>query len=103
MRENQPFPNSVPQGRLNLAQDASPGLDLKGRPSPVGTAENRPRRILDNLQASLRDSIMLHDVPKTDRLAGIYDYRLVTLSVLISTLASFAALDPLQLDSRLTG
>jgi hypothetical protein len=21
-----PFPNSVPQGRLNLAQDASPGL-----------------------------------------------------------------------------
>jgi diguanylate cyclase (GGDEF)-like protein len=29
----------------------------------------------------------------SDRLAGIYDYRLVALSVLISTLASFAALD----------
>jgi PAS domain S-box-containing protein len=29
----------------------------------------------------------------SDRLAGIYDYRLVLLSVLISTLASFAALD----------
>ncbi len=27
--------NSVPQGRLNLAQDASPGLGLKGRPSPA--------------------------------------------------------------------
>ena len=24
-----PFPNSVPQGRLNLAQDASPGLDFE--------------------------------------------------------------------------
>src|SRR5271168_2953000 len=35
--------HSVPQGRLNLAQDASPGLDLKRRPSPVGTAENTPR------------------------------------------------------------
>jgi hypothetical protein len=42
-RVRTPFPNSVPQGRLNLAQDASPGLNLKGRPSPVGTAENRPR------------------------------------------------------------
>jgi hypothetical protein len=39
-----PFSNSVPQGRLNLAQDASPGLDLRARPSPVGTAENKPRR-----------------------------------------------------------
>jgi len=28
------FPNSVPEGRLNLAQDASPGLVLKGRPVP---------------------------------------------------------------------
>jgi hypothetical protein len=37
-------PELVERGRLNLAQDASPGLDLKGRPSPAGTAENRPRR-----------------------------------------------------------
>ena len=29
----------------------------------------------------------------SDRLAGIYDYRLVALSVLIAVLASFAALD----------
>jgi hypothetical protein len=28
--------NSVPKGRLNLAQDASPGLDVKGRPVPKG-------------------------------------------------------------------
>jgi hypothetical protein len=45
------FPNLVPQGRLNLAQDASPGLDLKGRPSPAGTAENRPRRNPGQLSA----------------------------------------------------
>src|ERR1700733_6253990 len=48
------FINLVPKGRLNLlnlAQDASPGLDLKGRPSlsrpavgPAGTAENGPQR-----------------------------------------------------------
>jgi hypothetical protein len=38
-----PFPISVPQGRLEMGRDA----------------------ILDNLQPSLRDSIMLHDVPRT--------------------------------------
>jgi hypothetical protein len=38
------IPSSVPEGRLNLAQDASPRLDSKGRPSPAGTAENRPQR-----------------------------------------------------------
>jgi hypothetical protein len=44
LRENSSFTNLVPKGRLNLAQDASPGLELKGRPSPAGTAENGPRR-----------------------------------------------------------
>jgi hypothetical protein len=34
--------------------------------SPGGTAENRPRdAILETLQPSLRDFIMLHDVPRT--------------------------------------
>jgi hypothetical protein len=48
-------PNSVPQGRLNLAQDASPGLDLKGRPVPKGRLKIGRDAILDNLQPSLRD------------------------------------------------
>src|ERR1700736_3883214 len=46
-RSDEMLPKSlapVPQGRLNLAQDASPGLDLKERPSPAGTAENRHQR-----------------------------------------------------------
>jgi hypothetical protein len=68
MRENH-IPNSVPKGRLNLAQDDSPGLDLKGRPSPAGTAGNCREAILDNLQPSLRGSIMFHDVPRTIVLA----------------------------------
>ena len=59
------FPNSVPQGRLNLAQDASPGLDLKGRPVPQGRLEIGRDAILDNLQPSLRDLIMFRDVPRT--------------------------------------
>jgi hypothetical protein len=45
--ENLGFANLVPKGRLNLlnlAQDAVLGLDLKGRPSPAGTAENGRRR-----------------------------------------------------------
>ena len=46
-----PFRNSVPQGRLNLAQDASPGLDFERLPSPAGTAENRPRRNPGQLSA----------------------------------------------------
>jgi hypothetical protein len=57
--------NSVPQGRLNLAQDASPGLDLKGRPVPQGRLKIGLDEILDNLQPSLRDLVMLHDVPRT--------------------------------------
>ena len=60
-----PFPNSVPEGRLNLAQDASPGLDLKGRPVPQGRLEMGRDAILDNLQPSLRDLIMFHGVPRT--------------------------------------
>jgi hypothetical protein len=38
-----PFRNSVPQGRLKIGGHV----------------------ILDNLQPSLRDSIILHDVPRT--------------------------------------
>jgi hypothetical protein len=63
--ELNPFPNTVPQGRLNLAQDASPGWDLKGRPVPQGRLEMGRDPILDNRQPSLRDSIILHDVPRT--------------------------------------
>ena len=48
-------PNSVPEGRLNLAQDASPGLDLKGRSVPQGRLKMGRDAILDNLQPSLRD------------------------------------------------
>ena len=57
--------NSVPQGRLNLAQDASPGLDLKGRSVPKGRLKIGRDAILDNFQPSLRDLIMFHDVPRT--------------------------------------
>jgi hypothetical protein len=45
----------VPKGRLNLAQDASPGLDLKGRPVPEGRLKIGRDAILGNLQPSLRD------------------------------------------------
>jgi len=55
----------VPQGRLNLAQDASPGLDLQARPVPQGRLEIDRDEILENLQPSLRDLIMFHDVPRT--------------------------------------
>jgi hypothetical protein len=44
VRENSIFHTQSRRGRLNLAQDASPGLSLKGRPSPAGTAGNRLRR-----------------------------------------------------------
>jgi hypothetical protein len=57
--------NSVPKGRLNLAQDASPGLDVKGRPVPKGRLKMCRDAILDNLQPSLRDSIRFHDLPRT--------------------------------------
>ena len=63
--ENQDFTNLVPQGRLNLlnlAQDASPGLDLKGRPVPQGRLKIGLDEILDNLQPSLRGSSMLRNV-----------------------------------------
>ena len=58
LRVRTPFPNSVPKGRLNLAQDASPGLDLKGRPVPQGRLKIGRDAILDNLQPSLRDLII---------------------------------------------
>jgi hypothetical protein len=35
-----PFLHLVPQGRLNLAQDVSPGFHLKKLPSPAGTTGN---------------------------------------------------------------
>ncbi len=43
VRENSGFRNLVPQGRLNLAQDASPGLDSKGGLSPAITYHDVPR------------------------------------------------------------
>jgi hypothetical protein len=46
---------------LNLAQDASPGLDLKGQLVPQGRLEIGRSAILDNLQPTLRDW-----VPKRD-------------------------------------
>src|ERR1700730_483705 len=58
-----PVPTTVPKGRLNLAQDASPGLVLKGRPVPKGRLEIGRDAILDNLQTSLRVLIMFRDVP----------------------------------------
>jgi hypothetical protein len=61
---NSPY-KLVPKGRLNLAQDASPGLDLSYDPVPQGRLKIDREPILDNLQPSLRDSIMLHDVPRT--------------------------------------
>jgi hypothetical protein len=50
---------------LSLAQDASPGLDFNRRPVPQGRLKIGRVAILDNPQPSLRDSIMLHDVPRT--------------------------------------
>jgi hypothetical protein len=47
--------SSVQQGRLNLAQDVSPGLNLKGRPVPKGRLEIRRDVILSILQPSLQD------------------------------------------------
>jgi hypothetical protein len=52
------FVSLVPQGRLNLAQDASPGLDLNGRPVPQGRLKIGHDAILDNFQPSQRDLIM---------------------------------------------
>ena len=64
MTRRTPFRNSVPKGRLNLAQDASPGLDLRTTQSRRACPELVERgrlkigrdAILDNLQPPLRDS-----------------------------------------------
>ena len=47
------FTNLVPEGRLNLAQDAVLG-DLQARPVPQGRLEIGRDEILENLQPSLR-------------------------------------------------
>jgi hypothetical protein len=47
---------------MNLAQDASPGLDLEGRLVSQGRLKIGLGEILDNLQPSLRDLIMFHGV-----------------------------------------
>jgi hypothetical protein len=49
------FPDSVPQGRLNLAQDVSPGFHSKHVGSPAGTAEGYPKLHQGYFQPSLRD------------------------------------------------
>src|ERR1700688_4292990 len=59
------IPKLSPAGTAELSPGRESWGELKGRSSPVGTAGNRPRRILDNLQPSLRDSTMFHDVPRT--------------------------------------
>jgi hypothetical protein len=70
MCENSGITNLVPKGRLNLAQDDSPGSDLKDDPAcpgvpwvPQGRLKMGRDAIL--LQPSLRDSIMFLDVPRT--------------------------------------
>jgi hypothetical protein len=55
LRENSGFASLVPEGRLNLAQDESPGLGLKRRPVPEGRLKIDRDAILNNLQPSLRD------------------------------------------------
>jgi hypothetical protein len=62
-REN-PFPTS-PAGTAELSPGRSPGLDLQGRQVPQGRLKIGRDAILENLQPSLRDSIMLPDVPRT--------------------------------------
>jgi hypothetical protein len=57
--------NSVPEGRLNVAQDVSPGLDLKNDPVPQGRLKMGRDTIRENLQPSLWDSIMFHFEPRT--------------------------------------
>jgi hypothetical protein len=61
-----PLPNSVPKGRLSLAQDASPRLLRKDDPVRKGRLKMSRNAILDNLQPSLRDSIVFRDVPRTN-------------------------------------
>jgi len=55
-----------PAGTAELAQDASPGFDLQARPVPQGRLEMGRDEILENLQPSLRDLVMFHDVPRTN-------------------------------------
>jgi hypothetical protein len=50
-----PLPSLVPKGRLNLAQDASPGLDLAGGPVPQGRLKIGRDATMGSLQPSLRD------------------------------------------------
>jgi hypothetical protein len=45
----------VPQGRLNLAQDAVLGLIAKDDPVPQGRLKIGTGAVLENLQPSLRD------------------------------------------------
>jgi hypothetical protein len=54
-----------PEGTAELSPGRSPGSEQKGRPVPQGRLKTGDNSILDNFQPSLRDSIMLHDVPRT--------------------------------------
>jgi hypothetical protein len=54
-----------PEGTADLSPGRSPGLDLEGRPVPEGRLKFGGGSILDILQPSLRDLVMLHDVPRT--------------------------------------
>ena len=63
--EATPSRSSVPQGRLILAQDGSPGVGFEGDLVPKRRLEIGRDEILENLQPSLRDLIMSHDLPRT--------------------------------------
>jgi hypothetical protein len=65
------FPSAVPEGRLNIAHDASPGFDLEGRPVPQGRLEIGRDAIMENLQPSLRDLIVLHGELRTNVLGSV--------------------------------
>jgi hypothetical protein len=53
--ENSNLQLVVPQGRLKIAQDDSPGLDLKGRLVPKGRLKIGRDAILDSLQLPFRE------------------------------------------------
>jgi hypothetical protein len=54
-----------PAGTAELSPGRQSWVAFEGRPVPQGRLKIGLDAILDNLQPSLRDLIMLHDVPRT--------------------------------------
>jgi hypothetical protein len=54
-----------PEGTAELSPGRQSWVAFEGRPVPKGRLKIGLDAILDNLQPSLRDLIMLHDVPRT--------------------------------------